>query len=117
MMMDFENENAYPLVAGATLYVNEQPFGAGASVVDGLTILDGWVVGCEDPYLAEIVVPDGVVGIGHWALADLYDLETVRLPSTLKYIALGAFARDSYLDLDIPHFLRHQIDETPINKG
>ena len=103
MMMEFENENANPLVGGATLYVNGQPYGTGASVVDGLTILDGWVIGCDDPYVAEIVVPDGVVGIGRFALADLYDLETVCLPSTLKYIASGAFARDNYLDeVEIP---------------
>ena len=33
------------------------------------------------------------------------------------YPLSGVPAKTSGLYLDIPHFLRHQIDETPINKG
>lgn len=70
---------------------------------DGFMIYNGWLLDYDDDYVMEMTVPEGVVGIGHWALADLYDLETVRLPSTLKYIASVAFARDSYLDeVEIP---------------
>jgi len=70
---------------------------------DGFIIYNGWLLAYDDDDVQEVAVPEGVVGIGHWALADLYDLETVHLPSTLKYIASGAFARDTYLDnMEIP---------------
>ena len=92
VMMEFENENANPLVEGATLFVNGQPFDSSASVVDGLTILDGWVVDCEDRGAEEVVVPEGVVGIWHGAFAGMYDLAAVSLPSSLKYIGERAFA-------------------------
>ena len=65
---------------------------------DGFMIWNGWLLDYDDDYAEEMTVPEGVMGIGHWALADLYDLERVRLPSSLKYITSGAFARDSYLD-------------------
>ena len=98
MFLEFENENANPLVEGATLYVNGQPFGSGASVVGGLTILDGWVVDCEDRGAEEVVVPEGVVGIGRGAFAGMYDLADVSLPSSLRYIGERAFAECTYLD-------------------
>lgn len=65
---------------------------------NGLMIVDGWLLDCRDKTLSVLTVPEGVVGIGSCALAQMYDLETVNLPQSLKYIATGAFREDTYLD-------------------
>ena len=82
------------------------PIAAQAALVaggDGLIISDNWVLGITDDSVSELVIPEGVVGIGRSALADLYDLARVQLPTTLKYICAGAFERCSYLDeVEIP---------------
>ena len=70
----------------------------------GLVIWDGWLLDCEDKSAVAIDIPEGVVGIGQGALANMYDLQTVRMPSTLREIAAGAFAYDTSLDnLVIPN--------------
>lgn len=66
--------------------------------MNGLMIVDGWLLDCQDKTLSLLTVPEGVVGIGSYALAEMYDLETVNLPQSLRYIAEGAFREDTYLD-------------------
>lgn len=65
---------------------------------NGFCIVDGWLLGYDDREASELIIPDGVIGIGSYALAHMYDLERVSLPQSLKYISEGAFAGDSYLD-------------------
>ncbi|MBQ3344846.1 MAG: leucine-rich repeat protein, partial [Kiritimatiellae bacterium] len=65
---------------------------------DGFMIYQGWLLGYRDKEAASLTVPEGVIGIGSCALAEMYDLETVNLPQSLKYIAGGAFREDTYLD-------------------
>jgi len=65
---------------------------------DGFIIYNGWLLDYDDKWATSLEVPKSVIGIGHSALAEMYDLETVRLPSTLMYIGAGAFQDDSYLD-------------------
>ena len=65
----------------------------------GFVIWDGWLLSCQNKNVVSIAIPEGVVGIGRGALADMYDLQTVMFPSTLREIGDGAFANDTYLDL------------------
>ena len=65
---------------------------------NGFMIYQGWLLGYRDKEVASLTVPEGVVGIGSYALAEMYDLETVNLPQSLKYISKGAFREDTYLD-------------------
>ena len=48
-----------------------------------------WYIG--DDTITKVVIPEGVEKIGPYAFANLTALETVELPSTLKYIEYGAF--------------------------
>ena len=64
----------------------------------GFAIYDGWLLDYSDRNATALVVPEGVVGIGPEALAGMWDLQTVTLPKSLKYIAEGAFWDDGYLD-------------------
>jgi uncharacterized repeat protein (TIGR02543 family) len=66
--------------------------------VDGFLILNNWVLGHRNPEVSTLAVPAGIVGIGNHALADFWDLETVELPDSLKYIGRGTFETDTYLD-------------------
>ena len=65
---------------------------------NGFIIWQNWLLDYRDKEAASLVVPEGVVGIGRGALSEMYDLENVTFPSTLKYIGARAFAGDSYLD-------------------
>ena len=65
---------------------------------NGFMIYQGWLLGYRDKEATSLTVPEGVIGIGSCALAEMYDLETVGLPQSLKYIAEGAFREDTYLD-------------------
>ena len=65
---------------------------------DGFMIYQGWLLGYRNKEATSLTVPEGVIGIGSCALAEMYDLETVNLPQSLKYIAEGAFREDTYLD-------------------
>ena len=65
----------------------------------GFVIWDGWLLSCQNKNVVSIAIPEGVVGIGRGAFADMYDLQTVMFPSTLREIGDGAFANDTYLDL------------------
>lgn len=90
------------------VWVPEEETGGDEPLVEydeaGLVIWDGWLLDCEDKSAMAIDIPEGVVGIGQGALANMYDLQTVRMPSTLREIAAGAFAYDTSLDnLVIPN--------------
>jgi len=61
-------------------------------------IYQGWLLGYHNKDATTLTVPEGVIGIGSCALAQMYDLETVDLPQSLKYISEGAFREDTYLD-------------------
>lgn len=65
---------------------------------NGFMIYNGWVLGFQNKNASDVSVPEGVIGIGKDAFADMYDLETVQLPKTLKYIGTRAFRNDTYLD-------------------
>ena len=65
---------------------------------DGFLIVDGWVLGYDDPTVTSLVIPEGVVGIGGSAFADFWDLEEVVFPDSLKYIGGGAFDTCTGLD-------------------
>jgi uncharacterized repeat protein (TIGR02543 family) len=65
---------------------------------DGFMVLNGWVLGYRDSGTSALALPAGAVGIGSHALADFWDLETVQMPGSLKYIGRGAFETNTYLD-------------------
>jgi len=65
---------------------------------NGFIVYNGWLLDYQNKDASSLVVPEGIVGIGAEALARMYDLETVNLPQSLKYIAEGAFREDTYLD-------------------
>jgi len=65
---------------------------------DGFLIVDGWVLGYDDPTVTSLVIPEGVVGIGGSAFADFWDLEEVTFPDSLKCIGGGAFGTCTGLD-------------------
>ena len=70
---------------------------------DGFLMLDGWVLGYRDRQATRLAVPEGVVGIGAGAFADMADLAVVTLPESLVHIGAGAFQNDTFLDnLRIP---------------
>ena len=65
----------------------------------GFVIWEGWLLSCQNKSVVSIAIPEGVIGIGQEALADMYDLQKVIFPSTLREIGKRAFANDTYLDL------------------
>ena len=70
----------------------------GSTSVDGFRICDGWILGYDDDTVARLELPDGIIGIAPYALSDLWDLEEVVLPESLKYIGYRAFMNDTFLD-------------------
>ena len=64
----------------------------------GFMVYQNWLLDYRNKNAASLVVPEGIVGIGKGALAEMYDLETVTLPQSLKHIGNEAFRNDSYLD-------------------
>ena len=70
---------------------------------NGFCIVNGWLIGYNNKGVSSLEVPEGVVGIGSYALSEMHNLQTLTLPQTLRYISHGAFAGNSYLDnLTIP---------------
>ena len=65
---------------------------------DGFMVTNGWVLGYRDSGASALTLPAGTVGIGNHALADFWDLETVEMPDSLRYIGRGAFETNTYLD-------------------
>ena len=75
----------------------------GSQRINGFRVYNGWVIGYEDNSVSRLVVSDGVIGIAPYALSDLWDMEDVVLPESLKYIGCGAFMNDTYLEsINIP---------------
>ena len=70
----------------------------GSELIDGFRVWNGWVLGYEDETVSRLEIPEGVIGIAPYALADFWDMEEVVLPQSLKYIGWGAFMYDTYLD-------------------
>ena len=58
---------------------------------DGFKIYNNWVLDFRPRNAAAVAIPEGIVGIGRGAFAEMYDLESVTMPESLKCIASGAF--------------------------
>jgi hypothetical protein len=56
--------------------------------------------------ITEVVVDEGAISIGTSAFADMRCLETVTLPSTLKFIYYNAFSSSSLSSIDLPEGLQ-----------
>lgn len=97
-MMALADADANPVTQGAVVYVDGEPLTGRDCDSDGFVIVDGWVLDYRDREAASVVVPDGVIGIGPDAFADMWDLEAVKLPDSLKYIGRSAFDTCTYLD-------------------
>ena len=65
---------------------------------DGFMVYQGWVLGYCDDLAANLVFPQGTIGIGTRALAEFWDLETVAIPDTVKHIGREAFFECTFLD-------------------
>ena len=65
---------------------------------NGFMIYEGWVLDYQNKDVAKLTVPEGVVGIGRNALADMWGLQTLTLPKSLKHIVEGAFRNCYILD-------------------
>ncbi len=70
---------------------------------EGTVYLDDWVY-CFKNYSAskQCSIREGIVGIGSYAFIVLNQLETLLLPSTLKYIGDYAFAETNLKELNLP---------------
>ena len=64
---------------------------------NGFMIYNNWILDYQDRNAAEVVIPEGIVGIGRGAFAAMFDLETVTMPESLKCIATGAFEDCSWI--------------------
>jgi len=74
----------------------------------GFKIYNGWILDFRPRDAAEVVIPEGIVGIGRGAFAAMYDLETVTMPESLRCIARGAFEDCSWIqELQLMSGLRH----------
>ena len=74
----------------------------------GFMIYNGWVLDYFYRDAMEVAIPEGTVGIGRGAFAEMYDLETVTMPESVKNIARGAFEGCTYIqDLQFMSGLRH----------
>ena len=66
--------------------------------VDGFLVYGGWVLGYSDDAVSNLVLPQGVIGIGTRAFAEFWDLETMTIPDTVKRIGREAFYECTFLD-------------------
>ena len=64
---------------------------------NGFLIYNNWVLDYQDRDASEVAIPEGVVGIGRGAFAEMYDLEAVAMPESLRSIARGAFEGCTYI--------------------
>ena len=75
---------------------------------NGFIIYDKWILDYQNRNASAVTIPEGIVGIGRGAFAEMYDLETVTMPESLKYIAEGAFEDCSWIqDLQFMSGLRY----------
>lgn len=59
--------------------------------MDNLIIKDNIVIGCSEPDILSVKIPEGVIAIGDNAFLDFRRLSEIQLPSTLKKIGDRAF--------------------------
>ena len=64
---------------------------------NGFMIYNGWVLDYQNRVASAVTIPNGVVGIGRRAFAEMYDLEKVNMPESLRCIARGAFEGCTYI--------------------
>ncbi len=53
-------------------------------------------------YVEEYTIPYGIESIGNNAFSDLYSLEKIDIPDTVKYISSGAFSNTNIKEIVIP---------------
>ncbi len=58
---------------------------------NGFLIYNNWILDYQNRNASVVTIPNGVVGIGRGAFAEMYDLEKVNMPESLRCIAKGAF--------------------------
>ena len=91
-------KDAIPPKILATLAYNE----------DGFMVYNGWILDYQNRSASAVIIPEGVVGIGRGAFAEMYDLETVTMPESLRCIASGAFEGCTYIqNMQFMSGLRH----------
>ena len=64
---------------------------------DGFLIYNNWILDYENRSAAMVTIPEGIVGIGRGAFAEMFDLETVEMPESLRCIAKEAFKDSSWI--------------------
>lgn len=64
---------------------------------NGITYIDNWVIGCEKGAINVLSFKEGVVGFFENAFSKCEKLETLVIPSTLKYIMPNALNNNSSL--------------------
>ena len=76
--------------------------------VNGFKVYNNWILDYKNRNASALTIPDGIVGIGRGAFAEMYDLETVTMPESLRNIAMGAFEGCTYIkNLQFMSGLRH----------
>ena len=58
---------------------------------NGFLIYNNWILDYQNRNASVVTIPNGIVGIGRGAFAEMYDLERVNMPESLRCIAKGAF--------------------------
>lgn len=75
---------------------------------NGFKIFSGWILDFRPRNAAAVTIPEGIVGIGRGAFAEMFDLETVTMPESLRCIAKEAFKDCSWIqNLQFMSGLRH----------
>ena len=75
---------------------------------NGFMIYRNWILDYKNRGAEAVTIPNGIVGIGHGAFAEMYDLETVSMPESLVCIAKGAFEGCTYIqEIVFKSGLRH----------
>ncbi|MBR1921554.1 MAG: InlB B-repeat-containing protein, partial [Kiritimatiellae bacterium] len=64
---------------------------------NGFMIYNNWILGYKNREAASVAIPAGVVGIGRGVFAEMYDLETVTMPESVRNIAESAFEGCTYI--------------------
>ena len=91
--------------AEVTRYFGEEEDLVIPAVLDGhpvtaVGLLELWTV-----YVTSVTIPEGVTEIGPFAFEECYDLEEVRLPSTLRSIGQSSFSLCGIRELTLPEGL------------
>ena len=60
------------------------------------------VIGVADSSITEVIIPEGIEAIGDYAFKGCWQLNTVKLPYSLKKIGFGAFVGTHLKEMAIP---------------